>query len=173
MQTPDGEPGCDRQPLLHRVDSAVGLLLLAVCGYLYYLTTTFDEVAGLLAQNITPDFFPVLVLIVLAALTLGLPFEHILHRRRGDDIDSARREPVAPVAYQTAGLLVFLVLATPYIGTVAAICSVCLTLPLLWGERRLKLILPFAVLFPAAVFLLFAWILQVQFEPGIFVPFAN
>ena len=43
-----------------------------------------------------------------------------------------------------------------------------LILPWLWGERRLKLILPFAVLFPITVTLVFNRILGVYFEPGIF-----
>ena len=44
---------------------------------------------------------------------------------------------------------------------------VCLLLPSLWGERRLKVLLPFAILFPTAVALLFTQVLRVYFEPGI------
>jgi putative tricarboxylic transport membrane protein len=42
-----------------------------------------------------------------------------------------------------------------------------LALPLLWGERRWQLIVPFVVLFPAAVMLLFAKLLGVYFNPGV------
>ena len=45
--------------------------------------------------------------------------------------------------------------------------GVCAVLPLLWGERRLKLIIPFAILFPLAVAYLFNKVLLVFFEPGV------
>jgi putative tricarboxylic transport membrane protein len=56
----------------------------------------------------------------------------------------------------------------PQLGTFLTMIVVCLILPWLWGERRLKLIVPFAVLFPIAVTLVFNRILGVYFEPGIF-----
>ena len=45
---------------------------------------------------------------------------------------------------------------------------VCLALPMLWGERRLKVLIPFAVVFPGLVAFLFASVLGVHFEPGAF-----
>jgi hypothetical protein len=42
----------------------------------------------------------------------------------------------------------------------------CLGLPVLWGERRWYAILPFAIGFPTAVYLLFAEVLEVHFEPS-------
>lgn len=155
-----------RPALLNRADTIVGLIILAVCGYLYYLTTTFETVSDLLAQNISAGVFPTLVLAIIALLALGLPLEHILHRRRGGDIDSERGERIKPMAYLTAGLLVLLVFGTHYLGTIAIMVTACAALPLLWGERRLRLVVPFALLFPAAVAILFAGILGVQFEPG-------
>ncbi len=160
--------GAGPAPLLHRVDLVVTLILLSICGFLYYVTTGFESVADMLAQNIPPEFFPRLVLTVIVILTLGLPFEHILHRRRGDDIDSGRRKMVKPMAYFSAGLLVALVFAMPYLGTFLTMIAACFLVPLLWGERRIKLIVPFAVLFPSAVTLLFTQALKVYFEPGFF-----
>ena len=45
--------------------------------------------------------------------------------------------------------------------------AVCLVSPLLWGERRLQIILPFAVIFPLCIAFLFNIVLGVFFDPGV------
>ena len=55
----------------------------------------------------------------------------------------------------------------PWLGTILALVLVCALLPLLWGEKRIKVILPFVILFPGLVTLLFTKVLGVFFEPGI------
>ncbi len=154
--------------LIHPVDLVIMTIILSMCGGLYYVTTTFEEVSNLLAQNIPPEFFPRLVMLVIAVLALGLPFEHLFQRRHGRDLDSKRRKKLRPLPYLTALVLVLLAFAMPYLGTFLAMIVVCLILPWLWGERRLRLILAFAALFPLAVALVFNRVLGVYFEPGIF-----
>ena len=154
--------------LVHSVDVAVALIILAVCAALYYETTTFDRVSPLLSQNIPPSYYPRLLLTLIAGLALILPFEHRLHARRGSDLDADRQARIKPAAYTTAGLLLLLVLAMPWLGTYLTMVGVSLLLPLHWGERRLRLLVPFVVLFPLAVALLFTQVLQVFFLPGIF-----
>ncbi len=154
--------------LIHPVDLVIMTIILSVCGALYYVTTTFDKVSNLLAQNIPPEFFPRLVMLVIAILALGLPFEHLFQRRHGRDLDKTRSEKLRPLTYQTALALVLLASAMPYLGTFLAMIVVCLILPWLWGERRLRLIGLFALLFPLAVTLVFNRVLGVYFEPGIF-----
>lgn len=154
--------------VLHTTDVVVALIILTICGILYYITTTFDEVSDLLAQNVPPEFFPQLVLIIIAILTLGVPFEHLLHTRRGGNIDSERSDRIKRMPYFTGGLLIMFVIGIPYLGMLLTMIGLCLVLPLLWGERRLKLIIPFAIVFPLAVAYLFNKILLVFFEPGIF-----
>lgn len=154
--------------LIHPIDLVIMTIILSVCGALYYVTTTFDKVSNLLAQNIPPEFFPQLVMLVIAILALGLPFEHLFQRRRGHDLDKDRSQKLRPLTYQTALVLVLLASAMPYLGTFLAMIVVCLILPWLWGERRLRLIGLFAVLFPLAVTLVFNRVLGVYFEPGIF-----
>lgn len=157
----------EREGLVHATDLVVALIILAICGVLYYVTTTFEEVSDLLAQNIPPEFFPQLVIIVIAILALGVPFEHLLHKRRGENIDSERSERIRRMPYFTAALLIALVVGIPYLGMLLTMSGVCLLLPLMWGERRLKLIIPFAIFFPLAVAYLFNKILLVYFEPGV------
>ena len=55
-------------------------------------------------------------------------------------------------------------------GTALAMVLVCIALPLLWGERRAKVLVPYFVLFPLAVTVLFTQVLKVYFEPGAFGP---
>ena len=157
----------EREKLLHTTDLVVALIILAICGILYYVTTTFEEVSAMLAQNIPPEFFPQLVIIIIAILTLGVPFEHLMHKRRGENIDSERSERVKWMPVLTAGLLVLLALGIPLLGMLLTMVAICAILPLLWGERRLKLIIPFAILFPLAVAYLFNKVLLVYFEPGV------
>jgi putative tricarboxylic transport membrane protein len=72
------------------------------------------------------------------------------------------------MAWVTAVLLALTVQSIAIIGTFLAAVVICFALPLLWGERRWKLLVPFAVLFPLAVALVFTQFLKVYFEPGIF-----
>lgn len=154
--------------LIHQTDLIVSFIVIAICAFFYFLTTTFNSVSNLLAQNVPPEFFPRWVLLIIAILALGLPFEHVVHRRRGEDIDSERGERVKRMPYFTAGLLFVSIAAMPYVGTLVSTIGICFALPLLWGERRWRLIIPFALIFPLLVAYVFDRILLVQFEPGIF-----
>lgn len=146
----------------------VALVILAISAVLYYVTTTFDEVSNLLAQNIPPEFFPQLVITIIVVLTLFVPFEHLLHTRRGDNIDSERSDRVKRTPILTGILLILLVFGIPALGMLLTMIAVCALLPLLWGERRFWLIGLFAILFPLAVAYLFNKVLLVHFEPGWF-----
>ena len=154
--------------LLHRTDLIVAFIVIAICAFFYLATTTFEEVSNMLAQNIPPEFFPRWVLIIIVVLAFGLPFEHVFHRKRGDNIDSERSERVKQMPYLTAGLLFVFIAAMPYVGTLLSTVGICLTLPLLWGARRWRLIIPFAIIFPLVVAFIFDRILLVQYEPGMF-----
>lgn len=152
--------------LMHRTDLGVAAIILAFCGFLFYETTTFEEVSNLFAQDIPPQFFPRLVLYFIVALTLWLPFEHISHKKRGENIDSERAKKIRPMPYYTALLLVGIVFAMPWLGTMLCMVAACLLLPILWGERRWKLIVPFAIVFPAVATFIFNRVLLVYFQPG-------
>jgi len=154
--------------MINRTDLVVSAILIVVCGVLYYVTSTFDEVSPLFAQDVPPERFPRMLLWIIAGLALVLPFEQALRGNRGAVLDKARSEPIHPVAYLTAGFLVLAVAAIQLIGTFLVLVTVCLGLPLLWNERRWKIIVPFVLLFPALVMLLFGHVLGVYFEPGIF-----
>lgn len=152
--------------MVNRTDLAVGLVLVAVCGALYYVTSTFEEVAPLFAQDVPPERFPRMLLWIIGGLALVLPFEQALRGGEGAVLDKARSEPIHPVAYLSAGFLVLAGLAIQWIGTFLVLVTVCLGLPLIWGERRWKIIVPFVLVFPALVMVLFGNVLGVAFETG-------
>ena len=73
--------------LVHPVDLVVSIIILLGVGYLFYETTHFDEVSPLFAQNIQPAMYPQLLLWIIAFLTCFLPFEHLLLRKKGQNLD--------------------------------------------------------------------------------------
>jgi putative tricarboxylic transport membrane protein len=160
--------GQDKHGLIHPVDLFVAVLIVVVCGALYYVTTTFEEVSDLFAQDIPPEFFPRLLLWFIVPLALVLPVEHLFYRSEPGRLDKGRRSHIRAITYATIALLIAVVLLLPWLGAYLGLVAICLLLPPLWGERRWYVVLPYALLFPTLVTLLFARVLQVYFEPGIF-----
>lgn len=154
--------------LVHGTDLKLAIAIWVICGVLYYITTTFDEVPPLLAQNIGPEWFPRLLIWTIVILTIVLPFEHRFLAGGRARLDSDRTERIPTMAIITAGLLVLTVLSVVLFGTFLAMIFVCAALPLLWGERRWKVLVPYVILFPAAVALLFTQVLRVYFQPGLY-----
>jgi len=154
--------------LVHPVDLAVTAIILTGVAYLFYETTQFDEFSPLFAQNIQPAMYPQLLLWIIGALACFLPFEHILLTKKGKNIDKDRSESVHPLTKLTIAFLVVVVLASPYLGMLLTMITICLVMPRLWGYRKLITILLFAAIFPVAVSLVFSKVLSVYFDSGIF-----
>ncbi|MEQ8355793.1 MAG: tripartite tricarboxylate transporter TctB family protein [Kiloniellaceae bacterium] len=153
--------------LIHPVDALLSLVILALVAWIYYETTQFEEVSFLFTQNVPPQMFPRILLAFIALLALAMPFEHLLLKRKGKDIDKDRRNPVKGIAWLTIVALVAVVGVSPLLGTMLTMTAVCLVVPFLWGERRLRVVLPFAVIFPLCVAFLFSFVLGVYFDPGV------
>ena len=155
---------------LHRTDLGITAVLLAVCAALWYETTTWDTVPAILSQNIPPTFFPRVLLGCIVVLALMLPFESAHAERQGTDLDEDRRNRIKPITYVTALGLIAIVVLFEWLGTDLSMVLACVLLPILWGERRVWVILPFAIVFPAAVHWVFVEGLQVHFLPGLLEP---
>jgi putative tricarboxylic transport membrane protein len=156
--------------LVHWTDFRLMVVVAAVCGVLYYFTTGFEEVSPLLTQNIPPEWFPRLLLWTIVGLSLFLPFEHLFLEEGAAGLDKDRSDNIGSMAMITAVLLTLTVASIHLFGTGMAMLVVCIALPLLWGERRLKVLVPYVILFPVAVGVLFTQVLKVYFEPGAFGP---
>ena len=93
-------------------------------------------------------------------------FDLLTLSRKGKDIDKGRRQPVKGIAWVTMVALVGVIAVSHLLGTLLTMVAICLVIPFIWGERRLRLVLPFAVIFPLCVAFLFSIVLGVHFDPG-------
>ncbi len=161
------EEVCTSSSLIHRVDLFLALIIFGVCGTLYYLTTEFEQVADLFAQDIQPEFFPRMLIWAIVLLTLFIPIEHRFLKGGSAGLDKNRKIQIKPMALLTMALLTTIVATILWVGTIASMIIVCVAMPLLWGERRPKVLIPYALIFPVLITLLFNKVLGVHFEPGL------
>ena len=169
--------------LLGDRDSLAGLGILGVCAVAWWLTAGFDEVPAMLSQNVPPTFFPRLV-IGTAALLGGLLVAGGIRRRAGkanghalaDDAtagdaptarEGAGRAALPPVFWATAGLIAAAGALVPLAGTLVTLGLVAVALPLLWGERRYRLVAALALGLPGAIHVVFTIALGVRFPIGL------
>ena len=164
MADTDGAP----RQILHLTDTVVAAILLAGVAYFYWLSDNFEEVPDLFAQNLSPDVFPKLLLYCIGGLALTLPFEHLFVPGGRDRLDGGRKDRVKARTYIVGGMVILLLAAMPYLGTILSLFAISLVMPFLWGERRLTRILPFAILFPGAIVGLFGILLKVHMDPGVY-----
>ncbi|MEQ8815425.1 MAG: tripartite tricarboxylate transporter TctB family protein [Thalassobaculum sp.] len=155
-----GEGGAAAPAARFPRDLLVACAILAFCAVAYGITLGFAKAPAAVAQNVQPATFPRLVIAVIAVLSGVLALMSFR-------ADSARKRPVRPMVVATAVMMVAFVIAFDILGFIAAMVLFAAAMPLLWGERRWRLVLPFAVLFPAAIYLVFVVGLGVHFDPGL------
>lgn len=147
-----------------RSEIGEGIVLLAFCAALYWLTTRFDSVPAALSQNVPPEFFPRLLLAFIAALSVVL-----MLRGGGKKAGAApaagaaadNKKGLAAAAAAWLGCALF-----HFAGALPAMLFICLALPLILGERRRGMLALYALGFPAAVYAVFAMLLEVRFPEG-------
>ncbi len=114
----------------------------------------------MLSQNVPPTFFPRLVLLALALLSLALV---VLSRNERDE----PRAPLERPVYVTAGIFTITVALVPYLGLLATVFLVSIGLSLYWGERRALRIAGLALGLPLAVYVVFVLALGMPFPSGV------
>jgi hypothetical protein len=140
-------------------DAIAGVGVLLFCLITYLITITFKEAPPALAQNVQPATFPRLVLgvmSVLATVIIVMSFR----------LPDKRPKPINLMVWPSAAVMVGFVIAFDLLGILPAMMLLCFGLPMLWGERRLYLIIPYAIVFSSAIYGLFAVVLGVHFEPS-------
>ncbi len=152
---------------VHKVDLVVTAVIVALCAFLFWDTTTFEKVPPSLAQNVPPTLFPRLLPLLIVVMALFLPFEHVQKKAQGIDLDKDRSNRVAPITLVTALALLGIVLVMPWLGTLPALVVTCALMPVMWGERRWWLVALYAIAFPLAITYVFVAGLGVNFLPGI------
>ena len=75
--------------------------------------------------------------------------------------------PPPPVFWATAGLVAAAGLLIPLLGTLPTLGLVAIGLPLLWGERRFRLVAALALGLPGAIYAVFTLALGVRFPAGL------
>jgi putative tricarboxylic transport membrane protein len=140
-------------------DAIAGAGVLLFCIAAYLVTLTFKEAPQALAQNVQPATFPrmvIAVMAVLAAVIIVMSFR----------LPDKQSKPVHLMVWPSAAVMIAFVIAFDILGILPAMMLLCFGLPILWGERRLYLIVPYAIIFPLAIYGLFAIVLRVHFEPS-------
>ena len=100
-------------------------------------------------------------------MVLIIPFEHLFLKKSGKDIDSSRKKPVEISTIGTMIILSAIIASSQILGAALTIIAVSISLPIYWGERRLKVLISYIIGFPLFVIVLFNIILGVHFEPGL------
>ena len=153
--------------LLNKSDTIIAIILPLIIAFLWFETTKFEKVPDLFSNNIPPEMFPQILLIIILGMVLIIPFEHIFLKKNGKNIDSSRQNPVEISTIGTMIILTVIIASSQILGAALTIIAVSISLPLYWGERRLKVLITYVVGFPLFVIVLFNVILGVHFEPGL------
>ena len=80
--------------LLNKSDTLIAIFLTLIIAFLWFETTKFEKVPDLFSNNIPPEMFPQILLIIILGMVLIIPFEHLFLKKSGKDIDSSRKKPV-------------------------------------------------------------------------------
>ena len=153
--------------LLNKKDTVIAILMIALLGFLWFETTEFEKVPDLFSNNIPPEMFPQILLIIILGMILIIPFEHIFLKKNGKNIDAGRDKPIEKSTLGTMVILSTIVASSQILGAAITIIAISIALPLYWGEKRLKVLLPYIIGFPLFVIILFNIVLGVHFEPGL------
>ena len=153
--------------LLNKKDTIIALLMIALIWFLWFETTKFEKVPDLFSNNIPPEMFPQILLIIILGMILIIPFEHIFLKKNGKNIDAGRDKPIEKSTLGTMVILSTIVASSQILGAAITIIAISIALPLYWGEKRLKVLVPYIIGFPLFVIILFNIVLGVHFEPGL------
>lgn len=153
--------------LINMTDLWVAVVILVGVSLLWYHSTLWADLPAYMERGLPPTLFPRIWLGAIVVLTLFLPFEQYLQGEAGRDLDKDRSHPVKGITYLTILVMVPISASMECLGSALVIVLITLVLPLLWGERRLRILIPYVILFPPAVIFLFKLAFKVNFEPGV------
>ncbi len=153
--------------LFNKNDTIIAALMISIIAFLWFVTTKFEKVPDLFSNNIPPEMFPQILLMIILGMVLIIPFEHIFLKKSGKNIDDSRKNPVAKSTIGTMIILSLIVTFSQVLGATLTIIAISIALPIYWGEKRLKVLIPYVIGFPLFVILLFNITLGVHFEPGL------
>lgn len=136
-------------------------IILAICVFLWVVTTHFDTDPLGMNQGMPATYMPRLVLSIIIILTL-LMFAQSLWSGKAEPIGDLPPWQVGA----TAALLVIAALLITSFGVPLVFFGVCFAMPLLWGARRYGAIALFAVLTPVVIYIVFKVLLGLRLPVG-------
>ena len=156
------KPSVDRAASAARFprDMVIGFCIVVLCAIAYWITLSFADAPAAVAQNVQPATFPRLVISVIAVLALDIMVNTFRK-------DSSQGKSVPAMVAMTGAMMLAYVVAFEAIGFIFAMVLFSFFMHVIWGERRWHAVIPFAVLFPGAIYALFAFGLGVHFDAGI------
>ena len=116
--------------LLNKSDTIIAIILTLIIAFLWFETTKFEKVPDLFSNNIPPEMFPQILLIIILGMVLIIPFEHIFLKKSGKNIDSSRKNPVEISTIGTMIILTAIIASSQILGAALTTVSYThLTLP--------------------------------------------
>lgn len=141
-------------------DMLAGLVILVVCGYLFFLTTRFESDLFGMVQGMPATLMPRLLLGVIVFLTLIMLVQ-------GYRAGAATALPLPPWRmWATVAILAAATILFEVIGVPLAFLAVCVIVPILWGARSYLRVGVFAVLLPLAIYIVFQQLLGLRLPLG-------
>ena len=141
-------------------DLVAAFAIITICVALFVVTLTFKKVPAVIAQGVQPSLIPQILLIAIAVLAVLLAIESL---RR----PSEPKSRVPRMVYKTGALFLGLIVTLPYLGVLLSLILFAFCMPILWGERRMRYLIPYAILLPLSVDFLFTGILNTNFPTGL------
>lgn len=134
----------------------VPTLIIGVCVWAFWLTTTFKKMPPILKRGIQPSDFPQLLIVLIILLTLFMVWRDPVRVR--ERLEGSTVGTIALFALFAAITSIDFFLA---LGVFAGL------LALFWGERRITVLTMIAIIVPAAIFLLFDQVFEIRFPRGL------
>ena len=156
-----------------RRDVHIGLFILAFASFFFYFSFSFTQPAYQAeAQHVGPAFMPRILLVLLAILSLVLIFSGIF-KAKGMKVETANQPAVAK-AFDPRPVIMFVAFAFyTYIATVLGFVSTTLLFLIisfyLLGFKKLWQIFILSPFITAAIYYLFAILLNVWLPAGIWI----
>ena len=153
--------------LVHKKDLILATILVAFGAFVYYEAGKFPPAPEILGDTLNAEVFPKILVVLLIFLVAIIPFEFKITPVKVDEIDKDREEKVLPITWITIVVLLSIVTAAEFLGAVLTMFVICLTIPLIWGEKNYVAVAIYAIVFPAFVYFLFNTLLGLYFNPGL------
>jgi putative tricarboxylic transport membrane protein len=144
----------------------IGLLMLALSFLLliWLIPEGIPQPSRLREGQLSPRFWPLIATSILVMSGLVLTSMAWFEKGQGMASDAEEGDEPLPVGKAIAGLVVGFVLLAGYywtmtrVGMVVASALGILLLGYAYGERRLKILIPVALLLPVALYLFFVYV---------------